>query len=198
MSASLSNNTEPELPCGRPEEAAEPGLLLEVWDWMKAIVVAMVVLVFIHQYLFYPSTVKGSSMEPTLREGQWLFINKMIRYTGTPARGDIVVIKDPAGADSPHPFLVKRVVAVAGDEVFIRNGKLYVNGVEAKETYIDSKIEDGWFEPFYVGEQHLFVMGDNRHRDKSLDSRSFGAVSVTQVEGRAEWIIWPISNWRSL
>lgn len=180
------------------DESAEPGLLLEVWDWIKAVIVAMIVVVILHQYGFHLSTVKGISMEPTLTEGEWLFINKTIRYAGTPERGDIVVVRDPSGLDSTHPFLVKRIVAVAGDEVHVRRGKLFVNGKEVKESYVHSPIQDGSFEPTRVMKGYVFVMGDNRHRNASHDSRTFGPVSVEQVEGRAEWIVWPVDKWGRL
>lgn len=183
-----------EMPMGEEDGT---GLMLEVWDWMKSIAIAMIAVIVIHQFGFHLSTVRGSSMQPTLEEGEWLFINKTIRYAGTPGRGDVVVIKESDG-DSLHPYLVKRVVAVAGDEVYIRSGKLYVNEQEVQEDYTDSTIEDGWFEPYTVAANHLFVMGDNRHRYASKDSRSFGAVSLAQVEGKAEWIVWPLQKWRSL
>ncbi|CAG7649774.1 signal peptidase I [Paenibacillus allorhizosphaerae] len=174
------------------------GLLLEVWDWMKSIVIALIAVVVIHQFGFHLSTVRGASMQPTLEEGEWLFINKTVRFTGFLKRGDVVVIKEADGIASTHPYLVKRVIAVAGDEVSIRSGKLYVNDQEVQEAYTDSAIEDGRFEPYTVADNHLFVMGDNRHRYASYDSRSFGAVSIGQVEGKAEWIVWPLQKWRSL
>ncbi|TDF97244.1 signal peptidase I [Paenibacillus piri] len=180
-----------------PEENAS-GFLAEVWDWMKSIVIALLIVVLVHQYGFHLSTVKGASMQPTLEEGEWLFINKTIRFTGTPKRGDIIVVKEPEGIDSDHPYLVKRVVAVAGDEVTIRQGKLYVNGDEVREVYTDSPIEDGRFDPYTVQQDCLFVMGDNRHRHASYDSRSFGAISIDQVEGRADLIVWPLKKIRWL
>lgn len=174
------------------------GLLIEMWDWLKIMTIALVAVILIHQFGFYLSTVKGASMQPTLEEGDWLFINKTIGYIGSLKRGDVIVIKEPEETETVHPYLVKRVVAVAGDEVHIRGGKLFVNGQEVQEAYTDSLVEDGRFEPYTVAEGHLFVMGDNRHKYASYDSRIFGAVSLSQVEGRVEWIVWPIQKWHSL
>lgn len=174
------------------------GFLAEVWEWMKSVVVALLIVLLIHQYGFHLSTVKGASMQPTIEEGEWLFINKMVPWLGSPKRGDVVVVREPDGSDTEHPFLVKRVVAIAGDEVYIRQGKLYVNGEESEEAYTDTLIEDGRFDSYKVEEGHVFVMGDNRHRHASYDSRSFGAVSMKQVEGRAEWIVWPVAKWKDL
>ncbi|PZE19813.1 signal peptidase I [Paenibacillus xerothermodurans] len=174
------------------------GLLAEVWDWMKSVVIALLVVVLVHQYGFHLSTVKGASMQPTLEEGEWLFINKTIRFFGAPERGDVIVLRETDGINSDHPYLVKRVVAVEGDELVIQQGKLFVNGVEVEEAYTDTPIEDGGFDPYTVQKGCLFVMGDNRHRHASYDSRSFGAISLEQVEGRVEWIIWPWDKFKSL
>ncbi|MCZ8514136.1 signal peptidase I [Paenibacillus filicis] len=176
----------------------ESSLLHEALDWFKSIIFAVVVVFLLHHFIFHLSTVKGTSMQPTLEDGEWLFINKIVRITGSVQRGEVVVIQEPTGTDKAHPFLVKRVVAVAGDEISVRSGKLYVNGEEVKETYTDAVIEDGRFEPYTVAKGQIFVMGDNRHRNASYDSRSFGSVPLTDIEGKAQWIVWPLGKWRSL
>jgi signal peptidase I len=179
--------------------AESPAVLVtEVWDWIKSVIIGLLVVAVIHQYGFHLSMVKGASMQPTLEEDEWLFINKTIRYIGSPGRGDVVVVKEPEGSDTAHPYLVKRVVAIAGDEVRIQQGTLYINGSITAENYTDSLIEDGRLGPYTVPEGSLFVMGDNRHRHASYDSRSFGAVSVDKVEGRAELIVWPLPKIRIL
>ncbi|NHN32303.1 signal peptidase I [Paenibacillus agricola] len=170
------------------------GLLAEVWDWIKSIAIALLVVAVVHQYGFHLSTVKGASMQPTLEEDEWLFINKTIRYIGTVGRGDVIVVKEPNNTEAKQPYLVKRIVAVAGDEVRIQQGKLYINGLLTAESYTDSPIEDGRFESMTIPAGSVFLMGDNRHRYASNDSRSFGAVSVDKVEGRAEMILWPFSK----
>lgn len=182
-----------EKPSGEIMAAETPsGLLVEVWDWIKSIVIALLVVAVVHQYGFHLSTVKGSSMQPTLEEDEWLFINKTIRFIGSPERGDVVVVREPNSKEANQIYLVKRIVAVAGDEVRIQQGKLYINGLFAEESYTDSLIEDGRFEPMTIPLGSLFLMGDNRHRYASNDSRSFGTVSVDKVEGRAEMILWPL------
>ncbi|MEK3725935.1 signal peptidase I [Paenibacillus sp. FSL H8-0034] len=174
------------------------GLLTEVWSWTKSILIALFIVAMVHQYGFHLSTVKGASMQPTLEENEWLFINKTVQFIGSPSRGDVVVVKEPEASEPQPIFLVKRVVAVAGDEVWIQQGKLYVNGLFAMESYTDSPIEDGSLEPYTIPQGSLFVMGDNRHRLASYDSRSFGAVTLDKIEGRAEFIVWPLSKIRIL
>jgi signal peptidase I len=179
-----------------PEAAAETRtFLVEVWDWAKVTAAALLVVLLIHQFGFNFSIVRGQSMLPTIQEGEWLFVNKAAVWLGQPRRGDVIIVKEPAvvsGGD--RPYLVKRVVAVAGDEVEIRRGKLYVNGREASEPYVDSPVEDGDYGPTVVGARQVFVMGDNRRRQASEDSRTFGAVPLALVQGRAECIVWPFSK----
>jgi len=198
MSSSVPREPDSERMGEGPAEEHSTSFLREVWEWMKSLVVALCIVVLVHQFVFHLSMVKGASMKPTLEDGEWLFINKTIRYFGTPERGDVIVVKDPESEDSDHPFLVKRVVAVAGDEVHIRKGKLYINGEAVQEDYTDSLIEDGRIEPYKVKPGEVFIMGDNRHRYASLDSRTFGAVPLSKVEGRAEWIVWPFHKIRTL
>ncbi|WP_260115394.1 signal peptidase I [Paenibacillus hexagrammi] len=83
---------------------------------------------------------------------------------------------------------------MAGDEVKGENGFLYVNGSLMKESYTDTRIGDGDFGPIRIEQDMVFVMGDNRHARSSSDSRVFGAVAVSMIEGRAEWILWPYAS----
>ncbi|SDE63417.1 signal peptidase I [Paenibacillus sp. UNCCL117] len=181
-----------------PKQAGSKGIGREIWEWFKIMVIAMIVVTLVHHFLFHVSAVKGGSMHPTLHEGEWLFINKTVRYLKPPGRGDIVVLRSPDESGLGSPYLVKRIVAVAGDEVHVRRGKLFINGREAEESYTDSLIQDGRFEPLTVAQGFVFVMGDNRRRYASNDSRSFGSVPLELVVGKAERVIWPIRQWRSL
>jgi signal peptidase I len=176
------------------EDTQVPGIMAEIWDWTKSILVALLIVVAVHQFGFHFSTVRGSSMQPTLEEGEWLFINKAIRYVGSPQRGDVIILKEADSEHSVHPFLVKRVVGMPGDTVEVKMGKVYVNEEPISEIYTDSPVEGRGFPRTYVEEDHYFVMGDNRHKDASLDSRSFGTVPMSRVEGRAEWIVWPLAK----
>jgi signal peptidase I len=180
----------------RPEaEGGTRSFLGEVWEWTKATAAALLVVLLIHQFGFNFSTVRGQSMLPTIQEGEWLFVNKAVVRFGRLGRGDVVILREPSVVRSgDHPYLVKRVVAIAGDEVEIRRGKLYVNGREINEPYVDSPVEDGDYGPAVVGARQVFVMGDNRRRYASEDSRTFGAVPLALVQGRAEFILWPFSK----
>ncbi|MBN2982056.1 signal peptidase I [Cohnella algarum] len=179
----------------RPER---PAWAKELRDWAKALLVALVVVVLLRAYVFQLSTVKSISMEPTLHEKQWLFVNKLSYRFGSPDRGDVVILKDPSDGPDRKSLLVKRVIGIPGDKLEIRGGHLYVNGELRIEPYTDSPIEDGDFGPVTVSEGHYFVMGDNRHLGSSKDSRTFDEVPESFVKGRAEAILWPITRWSGL
>lgn len=173
-------------------DAEAKSLTHELWDWTKSILVALLVVILVHQFGFNLSTVRGNSMQPTLQEGEWLFVNKAVTYLKAPGRGEVVILKEPEEQFAlKHPYLVKRVVAVAGDEVEGRGGVLYVNGDAVQEPYTDTPISDGDFGPIQVGPGRVFVMGDNRHAAASADSRRFGAVPASMILGRAEYVLWP-------
>ncbi|MFD0711905.1 signal peptidase I [Paenibacillus sp. GCM10027626] len=166
----------------------------ELWDWTRTLAIALVVVMLLHYFVFNLSTVEGQSMEPTLTEKEWLFVNKISYFIGKPALGDIVILEDPSDRPEKKEFLVKRIVGVQGDAIEVREGQLYRNGELIVERYTDSEIEDIDFGPVVVEPDKYFVMGDNRHARASLDSRSFGTVSRDHIKGRADFVLWPIAK----
>jgi signal peptidase I len=170
----------------------------ELWDWSKALIVAFAVVLLLRAYVFQLSTVRMHSMEPTLYENEWLFVNKITYEVGHPKRGDVVILKDPSEGPDRKEYLVKRVIGMPGDRLEIRKGQLYLNGELTVEPYTDTAIEDGDYGPTEVGAAHYFVMGDNRHQNGSKDSRAFKEVPEDMIKGKAEFIIWPIVRWANL
>lgn len=170
----------------------------ELWDWVKTIAIAFCIMVLLNMFVFNLSMVKGESMQPTLEESERLFINKMVYRFADPDRGDVIVLKDPSNGPDKKEFLVKRIVGLPGDTVEVKGHILYVNGEAQEETYTDVPIEDPDFAPVTLEEGRYFVMGDNRHHRKSKDSREFGSVKQSDIVGRAEFILWPLSKVRGL
>lgn len=118
--------------------------------------------------------VKGESMEPTLKDGQLLLYNRMNKdyYPGK-----IVAIKMPSGEK-----FVKRIIAIEGDVIDIKDGNLYINNEIREEEYVRGKtFPDSQIYPFTVDENCYFVLGDNR--EGSVDSRTFGQISEEQIKG---------------
>lgn len=166
--------------------------LAELKDWVKTFVIALLIVLIIHQFGFNVSVVNGHSMEPTLQDKERLFVNKAVYLLGEPHRGDVVVLKDPRPAPEVQ-YLVKRVVAVPGDTVEIRQNKLYVNGeLYEKPHTANAPIDEGEFGPLVIPDKHYYVMGDNR--SSSVDSRRFGVVEESAIRGRAEFILWPLDK----
>lgn len=150
--------------------------------------------------------VDGESMEPTLTSGDLLLLLKYPRWlqawglpTPYPRRGDLLIFKAPP--DSPYsfetvwgvqhrPYNVKRVVALPGDSVAIRDGILVVNGRALAESYpSEGFIGDQNAQTLLPGK--LWVMGDNRRIGASLDSRAYGLVDLKDVAGPANFRLWP-------
>ena len=151
-----------------------------------AALVGVLVLVFCLALVAHPVRVQAHSMEPTYRPGDHLLVRSWGAGRDLPRRGDVVVVQVPDGGD-----LVKRVAAVAGDEVGIADGLLVVDGVEVKEPYLDQASVDGtWFGPVVVPPGHVFVLGD--HRGDSVDSRRFGPIPVSAVRGTVVARLWPL------
>ncbi|MEF2966152.1 signal peptidase I [Paenibacillus sp. M1] len=174
------------------------GLAGELWDLFKTVAVAFAVMLLLNIFVFNLSLVKGQSMEPTLEEAERLFVDKIVYRFVPPKAGDVVVLKDPSTGEDKKPLLIKRVVAVPGQTVEIRDHVLIIDGRPQSEPYTDTVIEDGDLAPVTLGEDEYFVMGDNRHAGRSKDSRYFGSVRKDWIVGRAEFVFWPIPKIRGL
>jgi signal peptidase I len=161
---------------------AEYGIVLVV----AFVIVFGVLRPFVVKSFWIPS----ESMVPTLEVGDRIFVNRFIYSFLEPERGDIVVFDSLETDDE----LIKRVVAVPGDRVRVRNGKLRVNGDFPDEPYaVPMLFPDGSsFGPTRLSEGEVFVMGDNR--PSSHDSRFFGPVPVENIEGEAFFRFWPPSR----
>jgi signal peptidase I len=134
--------------------------------------------------------IPSESMVPTLEVGDRIFVNRFIYRFIEPERGDIVVFDSLETDDE----LVKRVVAVPGDRVRVRNGVLRVNGDFPEEPYaVPIAFPDGSdFGPTRLRDGEVFVMGDNR--GNSRDSRFFGPVPLENIQGEAFFRFWPPSR----
>ncbi|MBT2291793.1 signal peptidase I [Paenibacillus albidus] len=166
----------------------------ELKDWLLTAAAVFVIMSLVNLFVFNISTVKGQSMQPTLREGERLFINKLVLVFDRPKRGDIIVLHDPSTGPDQKEYLIKRVIGLPGDVVEVKGSQLHVNGKKVVESYVDTEIQDSDFAPLAVEDGSYFVMGDNRHAGASKDSRYFGSVPRDRIVGKASFIWWPLSK----
>ena len=156
------------------------------------LVIAAVLAVAV-RVLVEPVRVSGLSMYPTLHDGDYLIASPIPYWIHQPQRGDIVILRDP---QDPNENLVKRVIAVPGDRLTIRDGHVYIDGRLLSEPYLNGPwtLRASWppGEVEQVPPGEYFVMGDNRN--VSLDSRAFGPVPRADIEGEAWCRLWPIPS----
>jgi signal peptidase I len=156
-------------------------------DILETLVLAVVLFVGINA-VSARVRVDGFSMLPTLKDGEFVLVNKLSYRLGEVERGDIIVFHFPM---NPDEELIKRVIGLPGDQVVVQNQQVFVNGVVLSEGYIAAA-------PLYAGEWvvadgHLFVLGDNRN--DSSDSHSWGLLPIDKVVGKAVLIYWPPPMW---
>jgi len=134
------------------------------------------------------SQVNGSSMEPTLHDGQYLIIGKVTYWLHPPERGDIIVLHPPG---NPGEDYIKRVVGLPGEQVEVREGRVWVNGVALNESYVSGapSYSDSW----NLREDEYLVFGDNRNN--SSDSHSWGPLTEESIVGKAWLCYWPPEHW---
>jgi len=190
-------------------------VLREIVEWVVIFATAFILVALLNTAVFATTQVRQTSMQDTLIEGQHLFIGKLGYTFGDPTRGDIIVyienelpekyidrvkvfLTDISDVFKPierktNIRLVKRVIGVPGDEVDIRDGKVYLNGTELEEAYVKGETYQREFSfPVKVPDGKYIVLGDNR--EVSKDSRTFGLIDRRQVEGRAAFRFWPINK----
>ncbi|WP_456271564.1 signal peptidase I [Bacillus sp. AK031] len=172
----------------------------EVWEWIKALLIAVGLAALIRYFLFTPIVVDGLSMMPTLHNGDRMIVNKLSYTVGEPDRFDIVVFHAPEQKD-----YIKRVIGLPGDIVEYKDDVLYINGKAYEEPYLEEykeQIDEGLLTEDFILEEKIgqttvpedtiFVMGDNRRFSK--DSRHIGVVKIDEVIGNTSVIYWPVKD----
>lgn len=193
----------------------------EIVEWTICIIIAVVVALLIKYFIGTPTTVKSVSMNPTLIEGQRLILNRLPRtFKQFPKRGDIITFEAPSKTEADSIIanyegepeglfgkfayhvletgkksFIKRVIALPGEHVEIKDKKIYINGEELKEDYlqenVETEVQSSYLQDFVVPENCIFALGDNR--SQSMDCRKFGCIPIEKLESIV-WIrFWPFS-----
>lgn len=225
-----------ENPSEHSGAGSHPGRKEVIWENVRGLLTVIVIFLLVRTFIIEAYRIPSGSMKPTLQVGDWLFVNKFIYgahipFTDwnlpgyrEPQRGDVVVFISPYQADEaargadPLPTLVKRLVGVAGDTLYMRDRILYRNGEAVEEDYLlddpygqdsfdplfawqhEYELEDSRFGPppdrvshdnwgpLVVPSGYLFMMGD--HRYDSKDSRYWGIVPRKNVRGRPMFVYY--------
>ncbi|HVS48528.1 MAG TPA: signal peptidase I [Candidatus Dormibacteraeota bacterium] len=174
------------------QNSGASSLLREVFE----VVVLAVILYFGISFAVQAVHVEGLSMYATLDDNDYLIANKIDYRLHSPQRGDIIILRPPS--DNSKDF-IKRVIALPGERLLIRDGVVYINGHKLDEPYLPEawttlNNPSPWSGPdgAVIPPNQYFVMGDNRNR--SQDSRIFGPISRDRIDGRAWFRIWPLDH----
>ncbi|MDD5146093.1 MAG: signal peptidase I [Candidatus Pacebacteria bacterium] len=165
-----------------------------LWETLKVLIIALVIVVPIRYFLFQPFFVRGQSMEPNFENGDYLIIDELSYRFRSPERGEAIVFKYPQDTTQRY---IKRIIGLPGETVEIENGKItiYKENSEPKilneSDYLSLNIQTTGNLKITLGENEYFVLGDNR--PVSSDSRRWGTVPKDDIIGRVYLRAWPIS-----
>jgi signal peptidase I len=179
----------PEPGPASPKPAFNVGrfLLRALWDVVSTVVPAIAIALLINIFVAQAMVVQGPSMLPTLHYDQRVMVEKVTYRVLGPRRGDVVIIEVQGEAEP----LIKRVVALSGETVEVRDGQVFINGELLEESWTTQRGGPN-YEATLIPPLHVFVLGDNR--GSSRDSRSFGPVALDHLVGRAWLIYWPLDQ----
>ncbi|MCR3954679.1 MAG: signal peptidase I [Gudongella sp.] len=188
----------------------------EIFSWILSLGVALLVALFIISNIVSMTMVMEQSMEPTFSQGDRLIVNRVGYFFTDPERGEVVIFdKNPIEkgiirnmlneiddirnslkfrltGSAEKNLLIKRVIAVGGNQVELVEGQVFVNGEKLAEPYLDTMTYSRGETSWNVPEGKLFVLGDNR--ENSLDSRVLGFIDTQQVKGKVVFRIFPFSE----
>lgn len=170
-------------------------LVASFFDFMQGIVVFLAMLVMVYLFLFSPQEINGSSMYPTFVHKELLITNKIVYKLHPPKRGDVVIFKSPLNKEIDY---IKRVIALPGETLMLKNSTYYIDGAPLEEPYIgaDVRTEGGSFlhegEETVIPDGMYFVSGDNR--PGSSDSREFGPIPIEDFIGQGLFRYWPANK----
>ena len=180
-----------------PELSLREKTRREIYDWIHCLSIALIICVVIFAFFVRLIDVRGTSMNPTLNNGDKMLVSGLFY---SPKAGDVVVFKKDEY--DPERALVKRVIATEGQVINIDfdNGIVYVDGEAIQEDYImeptTNKID--FIGPQTVPEGCVFVMGDNRNASTDSRKTEIGMVDSRLILGKAYFVIYPLSQLRTI
>jgi signal peptidase I len=189
-----------------PQAAAAGKSNRWIIELVGVIVVALVVAFLLRTFVIATYSIPSGSMEPTLKVGDRIVVNKLSYDVHGVDRGNIIVFSTPPKEDCAGPpvaNLVKRVIGLPGESISLSGGNVFINGRALKEPWLPAAEQGRTYpgpspeayslhHPFRVPRGHVYVMGDNR--TLSCDSRYWGPISESTIVGKVDLRIWPFSR----
>ena len=185
--ATMSEHNAPTLP---PKKAPD---VHPVWEVIRFAIIALPLVFLFRSFIAQPFVVRGGSMEPTFQNNEYLIVYELPYHFRDPERGDVVVFQYP---NDPKQHFVKRVVALPGETIEIRNNQITIynkeniDGLVIDEPHIESPTHGNLRTT--LKEDEFFVLGDNRNN--SSDSRFWGPLEKEFITGRALLRLWPVNS----
>lgn len=182
-------------------ESLEGGVFWRALDFLIFLVLVLLIVFSVRGVLIDPVRVDGNSMLETLHKDEVMLVDRAAYAFSSPSRGDVVLCyyPDEYYVDTNKDFAsrVKRVIAVSGETVELRGGKVYIDGVALDEPYVsEANIDYSAVGTWTVSENCVFVLGDNRR--VSIDSHYFsvGEIPVERVVGKVRVVVFPFEKMR--
>ena len=164
--------------------------LLFVWEILKIVIIALVIVIPIRYFLFQPFIVKGQSMEPNFEDSNYLIVDELSYRFRDPQRGEVAVFRYPRNVSQRF---IKRIIGLPGEKIEIEAGVVMVNGKILDESkYLPSGVQTTGNTQISLDENEYFVLGDNRI--SSFDSRQWGVLPRKNIVGRVYFRAWPITD----
>ena len=163
----------------------------KAWHWLKYFGSLFIIGLLLRYLVFTPFYVDGPSMEPNFHNKEYMLISKLSYRLHEPHRGDPIVFRPPI---APRDTWIKRIIGLPGEEITIKDGKIYINGKLLKEDYLSDDIKTLFSDsttPYQIKlkNDQYFLMGDNR--ESSYDSRDIGPVPKINIVGKAWIVLFP-------
>ncbi len=173
--------------------AKKPSRLAALWEMVRFVALALIIVIPIRAYVAQPFVVSGSSMDPTFKNGDYLIIDEISYRFHEPERDDVVVFRYPK---DPKKFFIKRIIGLPGETLDIKDGLVTIyNPINKKEIKMNEPYvvnQSGGNTHFELREGEYFVMGDNR--PASSDSRYWGSVPRENIVGHALIRLLPLNK----
>ncbi len=164
-----------------------------IWEILKIVIIALLIVIPIRYFVFQPFLVKGQSMELNFGDGDYLIIDEISYQFRSPQRGEVVVFKYP---QNPSLRYIKRVIGLPGETIEIEDDKviIFISGesqILDESDYLSRDISTSGSLRISLDENEYFVLGDNR--PASADSRRWGALPEENIIGRVFFRAWPFA-----